>query len=56
MKKFVLFTLVLVLAVAFAFAALQAPTAGSALAEAPQTVSYVIKPPPPITPCVGWNT
>jgi len=56
MKKFVIFTLVLVLAVVFTFTALQAPTAGIASVEPPQTVSYVIKVPPTITPNVGWNT
>ncbi len=63
MKKFILIALVLVIATAFAFAAFQAPAAGGVAAEAPQTVSFRIKPPspfpvlPPIfTPDVGWNS
>jgi hypothetical protein len=55
MKKFVLIALVLVMATAFAFAAFQAPPAGVA-AEAPQTVAFLIKPPQPPSPNVGWNS
>jgi hypothetical protein len=56
MKKFALIALVLVIAVAFAFAAFQAPTAGLATVEPPQTLTFELRPPPPPGINVGWNS
>jgi opacity protein-like surface antigen len=70
MKKFVLFTLVLVLITAFALTAFQAPVGGidgyavgwnnrisvfNAQAEPAQSVAFLVRP-PIVQPNVGWNS
>ena len=52
MKKLVMITMVLGIAVVFAFAAFQAPSADSVALEAPQSLMFSIRP----GPLVGWNS